>query len=159
MADDDIDPFGNHDKTNSHPDDTGETIPLNPGGEIRGSTWEPDQEQETSFRGGKTQERRLTKPYIESLYKELSKHYSRTSDATHYDNFGCKGIRLCFRGRDEPLTNEVGKLKAFSKLKSILGKTRLRDLGSNVPSGNLTPQQSVILNKAKEKLPSTSDIV
>ena len=43
MADIDIDPFGDHDKTDSHPDES-ENIPLppvNPGG---GSTWEPDQE-------------------------------------------------------------------------------------------------------------------
>ena len=40
-----IDPFGDQDKTDSHPDDTGETIPLNPGG---GSTWKPEQEQEIS---------------------------------------------------------------------------------------------------------------
>ena len=53
---------------------------LNPSG---GSTWEREREQETS---GKTQERRLTDSYIDSLYKELSKHYGRTSDATHYDN-------------------------------------------------------------------------
>ena len=48
MADVDIDPFGDHDKTDSHPDDTGETVPLNPGGAMRGSTWEPKREQETS---------------------------------------------------------------------------------------------------------------
>ena len=29
MADVDIDPFGDHDNTDSHPDDTGENIPLN----------------------------------------------------------------------------------------------------------------------------------
>ena len=46
-----------------------------------GSNWEPDREQETLFGEGKTQERRLTKSYINSLYQELS---SRTSDATHY---------------------------------------------------------------------------
>ena len=38
MADIDIDPFGEHDKTDSHSDDTGETIPLNPGGAMGGST-------------------------------------------------------------------------------------------------------------------------
>ena len=91
MADVDMDPFGNHDKTDLHPDDAGETIPLTPGGGAghvgRGSTWEPEHEQERSFRGGKTQERRLTDSYVDSLYKELSKHYNRTSDATHYDNY------------------------------------------------------------------------
>ena len=40
-----------------------------------GSTWEPEREQETSFREGKTQERRLTDSYVDSLYKDLSKHY------------------------------------------------------------------------------------
>ena len=49
MADIDIDPFGDHDKTESRPDELmGENIPLTPGG---GSTWEPELEQETSFRG------------------------------------------------------------------------------------------------------------
>ena len=51
-------------------------------------------EQETSFGGGRTQEGRLTDSYVDSLYKELSKHYSRTSDATHYDNFRREGRQL-----------------------------------------------------------------
>ena len=53
MADVDNDPFGEHDKTDSHPDETGETIPLppvTPGGK---SSWEPEHEQETSY-GGRT---------------------------------------------------------------------------------------------------------
>ena len=55
MADVGIDPFGEHNKTDLHPDDTGESIPLvNPGGE---STFEPEHGQETSFGGGKTQEK------------------------------------------------------------------------------------------------------
>ena len=94
MADVDIDLFGNDNKTDSHPDD-GENIPLTPGGEMGGgSSWKPEQEQETSFREGKTQEKRLTESYIDRLYKELSKHYSRTSDATHYDNFRHEGKQL-----------------------------------------------------------------
>ena len=32
MADIDINPFGDHDKTDSHPDETGENILLTPGG-------------------------------------------------------------------------------------------------------------------------------
>ena len=74
-----------------------------------GSTWEPDREQETLFKGGKTQGRRLTDSYVDSLYKELSKHYSRTSDATHYDNFRHKGNQLYFKDRDKPITNEDRK--------------------------------------------------
>ena len=39
MADADINPFSNHDKTNSHHDEN-ENIPLTPGeGGIGGSTW------------------------------------------------------------------------------------------------------------------------
>ena len=37
-----------------------------------GSIWEPEQEQETLFGGGKTQERRPIDSYIDSLYKKLS---------------------------------------------------------------------------------------
>ena len=41
MADVDVDPFGEHDKTD---ETTDETFPLTP---RRGSTWEPEHEQET----------------------------------------------------------------------------------------------------------------
>ena len=53
MADVDINPFGEHDKTESRIDETGETIPLIPG--VGGSTWEPEHEQETSFKGPEPQ--------------------------------------------------------------------------------------------------------
>ena len=152
MADVDIDPFGEHESRTEEP--MGEDIPLTP---VEGSTWEPEREQETSFGGGLTQESRVTSSYVDSLYKELSKQYSRTSDVIHYNNFKCKGKRLYYRGRDEPLIKEDGKLKAINKLVSILGKNRLIDLGFDVPKG-LTPQQSVILNEAEEKLPSASDV-
>ena len=52
MAGIDIDPFSNHDKTDSHPD-TGENILLYPEGAMGGSTLEPEREQEASFGGGK----------------------------------------------------------------------------------------------------------
>ena len=54
MADiDNIDPFGDHDRTESRSEETtGENIPLTP---VEGrSTWEPEHEQETSFVGGET---------------------------------------------------------------------------------------------------------
>ena len=56
-----------------------------------GSTREQEQEQETSFGGGKTQEKRLTDSCVDSLYKGLSKHYIQTSDATHENDFRCEG--------------------------------------------------------------------
>ena len=88
------------------------------------------------------------------MYNELSKHYNRTSYATHYDNFRCEGKQLYFKGRDEPLTNEDRRLRKFSKLKSIPGQNRIRNLGFDVPKG-ATVQ---VLNKAKEELHSMSDI-
>ena len=62
-------------------------------------------------------------------FTELSKHYNGTSDATHYDYFRCEGKRFSFKERNEPLTNEDGKLRAISKLKSTVGIRRLIDLG------------------------------
>ena len=60
MTNVDIDPFGDHVKTDEQPYKTGETIPLISGGVggVGGATWEPEHEQETSFRG-KTQRTRL----------------------------------------------------------------------------------------------------
>ena len=103
MADVDVHPFEKHKSRPEKPTD--ENIPLTPIGE--GSTWELEREQETSFRRGKTQERRLTDSDVDSLYKELSKHYKRTSNAIHYDNFRHEGKRLFCRGRDEPLTKRM----------------------------------------------------
>ena len=48
MADVDIDPFGEYDKTDSYPEDTGEKFLLIPRGE---STWVPEREQEMSIGG------------------------------------------------------------------------------------------------------------
>ena len=43
-------------------------------------------------------------------------------------------------------------------LADILGKNRLRRLDFNIPVGKVTAQQAVMLNKAAEELPSTSDV-
>ena len=74
MADVDIDCFGDHGKTN--PDETGEAIPLNPGGVVMrgGATWEPKREQETSVRG-KIQRARLKEAQVEGLYRKLSENH------------------------------------------------------------------------------------
>ena len=48
MVDIDINPFGNHDKTEAWPAETGETISVNPGRVVMGgggATWEPEREQ------------------------------------------------------------------------------------------------------------------
>ena len=38
MADVDVDPFGDHNKTKDHTDETGENTPLTPGGAVRGES-------------------------------------------------------------------------------------------------------------------------
>ena len=70
MADVDIDPFGEHDRTELRTDETSENIPFT---SVVGSTWEPDRgEQETSF-GGESQRTSLMKDYVTDLYKNYQK--------------------------------------------------------------------------------------
>ena len=40
----------------------------------------------------------------------------------------------------------------------ISGKNRLHGLGFNIPVGEITARQAIMLNKAAEELPSESDI-
>ena len=64
MADVDVDPFGEHGKTDETAD---ETFPLTPRG---GSTWEPEHEQETSFEG-ESHESETFKEKVKELYQLL----------------------------------------------------------------------------------------
>ena len=68
MADVDIDPFGEHQLRTDEP--TGENIPLTP---VGGSTWEPEREQETSFRGETNQRKIMLKICIKIYQKKLAK--------------------------------------------------------------------------------------
>ena len=154
MADIDIDPFGEHESRPDNHTDTGENIPLIPGG----STWEPERgEQETSFRGRESQRTKLMKDYVKDLYKKLLENIGETPEPFHYDNFKLKDGELYYIGNRKPLTTE-GKLKPVGMLVDILGKNRLRRLGFNIPVGKVTARQAVMLNKAAEELPSASDI-
>ena len=86
MADIDIDPFGEHE---SRPEETGgECIPLIPVGRSSwdpsgvpgpASPWEPEHEQETSFRRLSGVRVRLNAGFVEDkvngLYEILSEHY------------------------------------------------------------------------------------
>ena len=81
MADIDINPFGDHDKTESEP--MSENIPLTP---VGGSTWEPEHEQETSF-GGESQRTELMKEHVKGLYQKLSESRGETPEAFHFNDF------------------------------------------------------------------------
>ena len=131
MADVDIDPFEEHDRTEEPMD---EHIPLSPvtplGG---GSMWEPEQgrerDQETSFGGGESQRTKLMKDYVKDLYKKLSENFGETPEAFHFEYFKLEDGELYYRGKRKPLTYGEGKLKLAKEIKKILRKRGLRNLG------------------------------
>ena len=59
---------------------------------------------------------------------------------------------------DKPLAYNRGKIRMVDKTYKILGKSRLHAFGFDLSKGNVTHQQAVSLNKAKEEMPSTSDV-
>ena len=73
-----------------------------------GSTWEPEHEQETSFRGT-SQRTSLMKDYVKDLYKKLSENIGETPEPFHYDYFKLEGGELYYIGGRMPLMTE-GKL-------------------------------------------------
>ena len=155
MADIDIDPYGEHNKTE---EPTDENIPLDPVTSVGGgSTWEPTCEQETSFGGRESQRTKLMKDYVKDLYKKISGNIGETPEEFHYDYFKPEGEELYYRGKRKPLTTK-GVLKSVGMLADILGKGGLRNLGFDIPGGKVTARQAVMLNKAAEELPSESDI-
>ena len=86
MADVDINPFGEHGRTEEPMD---EHIPLTPAG---GSTWEPERgEQETSFGGLSGGRARLNAGLVEDkvngLYEILSEHFPKNQNVIYYDDF------------------------------------------------------------------------
>ena len=157
MADVDIDSFGEHESRPDDHTDTGENIPLIPGGPEGRSTWELTGEQETSFGGRESQRTKLMKDYVKDLYKKLSENIDETPELVHYDYFKLEGGELYYISNRNPLTTE-GKLKSVGILPDILGKNRLCRLGFDIPGGKVTARQAVMLNKAAEGLPSESDI-
>ena len=156
MADIDIEPFGEHELRPEEPTD--ENIPLDPVTPVGGvQTWEPERQKETSFEGRESQRTKLMKDYIKDLYKKLSENIGETPELFHYDYFKLEDGELYYRGKRKPLTTK-GVLKLVGMLADILGKSGLRNLGFNIPTGKVTARQAVMLNKAAEELPSESNI-
>ena len=156
MADVNIDPFGEHDRTESRTDETGENIPLTSAGGR--STWELERgEQDTSFGGEESQRTKLEKDYVRDLYQKLSEKYG-ILEAFHFDYFELRDGELYYKGKSMPLTNRVGKLRSAGVIAEILGKNRLRDLGFDIPKDKLTARQAAMLNRVEGELLSESDI-
>ena len=97
------------------------------------------------------------KDYVRDLYKKISENISETPEEFHYDYFKLEGGELYYIGSRKPLTTK-GMLKLVGMLADILGKNRLCNLSFDIPRGEVTAHQAVMLNKAAEELPSESDI-
>ena len=97
------------------------------------------------------------KDYVKDLYKKISENIGETPEEFHYDYFKLEDGELYYRGKRKPLMTK-GVLKLVGMLADILGKGGLHNLGLDIPVDKLTAQQAVMLNKAREKLPSESDI-
>ena len=97
------------------------------------------------------------KDYVKDLYKKISENIGETPEEFYYDYFKLEGGELYHRSKRKPLMTK-GVLKSVGMLEDILGEGGLRNLGFDIPKGNVTVQQAVMLNKATEELPSESDI-
>ena len=143
MANIDKASFGDHDKTDTHRDETGEFIPLDPGGVMgRGAIREPENKQEASF-GGKTQRSRLKEAQVEVFY---------------FNDFELSDGELYNKGKSTSLPIRGGKLRLLRVIVEILGKEGLNDLGFIMPRGKLMARWAVMLNRVEEVLLSSSDI-
>ena len=158
MADIDIDPFGEHDRTESRTDETGENISLTLVGPGGGSTWEPEHEQETSF-GGRSAPLRggtsvLHKEYLVGEIYELigNKTHQKLESNLSLFELGKDG-RLYYKGK--PLMNRNGELKTIGIIADTMGIRGVREMGYNISKTNLKPRFVLDL---LEKMPSASDI-
>ena len=98
------------------------------------------------------------KEHVKGLYQKLSERLGKTSEAFHLDYFKLRDGELYYKGKGKPLTIGRGKLRLVGAIAEILGKGGLRNLGFAIPTGKVTAQQAVMLNRVEEKLPSASDV-
>ena len=147
----DYDPFGEQESRSDKP--TGEDIPLIPGkGGV--STWTPGRIQETSFGGVRTT---IVQDYVKDLLKKLSGSIVVTPEAFHSLYFKIEDGELYYKVTPKPLMKE-GVLLSAGDIANILGKSILCKLGFNIPKGEITPQEFIMMNIAEKNMPSASDI-
>ena len=118
MADNDIDPFGEHESRSEEPTD--EHIPLDPVTPVGGgSTWQPEREQEMSF-GGRSHTSILHKEYLVGKIYELigNKTHQRLEPNLSLFVLGEDG-KLYYKGK--PLMSRNGKLKTIGVIVDTLG--------------------------------------
>ena len=88
----------------------------------------------------------------------MSQRKARTSEVLHFDLFELRDGKLYFRDKSTPLTTKKGGLKSVNEIVKILGKEGLQNLDFNISKGTVTAQQALMLNLAKEEMPSASDV-
>ena len=98
------------------------------------------------------------KEHVKGLYQKLSERMGKTSEAFHLDYFELRDGELYYKGNSTPLMIRGGKLKLVGAIVEILGKGGLCDLGFDIPTGKVTAQQAVMLNRVEKELPSASDV-
>ena len=169
MADVDIGPLGEYDKTEEPTDENIPLDPVTPGGrstwDPRGvpcpvSPWEPTHEQETSF-GGKSFETlkyEALESFVKSLYRRISGNDDEAPGTINFHNFDLRNGQLYYKDNVNPLTTKKQTLRAVGVLADRLGKEGLRDLGFDVPVGCITAHQFMASYRVGSQLPSTSDI-
>ena len=131
MACIDVDPFGEHGKTDEMTD---ETFPLTPRGGggmnvvTHAQVHEVSGKQETSplesLKIGYLEEK------VEQLYEILSERLRRKSEEIYFKRFQISHGELCYKDKTTITTLTIGgKLKTVETIAEILGKRRLRALG------------------------------
>ena len=108
MAGIDIGPFGEHNRTEEPTDENIPLDPVTPGGR---STWEPEGEQEMSFRGKslETLKYEALESFVKSLYKRPSGSYEPLGTINFY-NFDLRIGQLYYRDNVNPLTTKTWML-------------------------------------------------
>ena len=160
MADIDIDPFEEHDRTESRTDEmTNETFPLTPrGGSFvtQAQVHLASGKQETSF-GGEIHGSVLHKEYLVGEIYELigNKMHQKLEPNLSLFELGENG-RLYHKGK--PLMNRNGELTTIGVIADTLSIRGLRDMGYNITKTHLKPRFVLDLMERQAKLPSSSEI-
>ena len=142
MADVEIDPFGEHGRSESRTEEpTDKNIPLTlvtpVGG---GSTWEPERERETSFGSPEVSLSRgeiLHKEYlVGEIYELIGNKMHRLEPNLSLFELDKDG-RLYYK--EKPLMNRNGELKTIGVIVDTLGIRGLREIGYSISKTNLKP--------------------
>ena len=164
MEDIDIDPFGEHDKTEEPTDENILLDPVTPGGSTwdpsgvldAAGPWEPECEQETSF-GGRSRTSMLHKEYLVGKIYELIGNETSQKLEPNLSLFilGEDG-RLYYKGKH--LMNRNGELKMIGVIADTLGIRELQEMGYNISKTNLKPRFVLDLMEKQAQLPSIPEL-